>query len=62
MGRKMPYFEKMKLIKELSQLRKEERKFSLAFADESNNAKMDDFCMRGLTKIRDRINEINSMI
>lgn len=55
-------FEKIKLRHELKRLQKEERKFVLACKDESNNEAMDAFCLRGLTKIRNRIHEINSMI
>jgi len=54
--------EKIKLRRELKRLQKEERKFKLAFEDEGNNESMDDFCLRGLTRIRDRIHEITSIL
>ena len=62
MDRRPNALEKINLRRELKQLQKEERKFKLAFDDEGNNEAMDDFCLKGLTKIRARINEINSII
>ena len=54
--------EKISLRRELTRLRKEERKYQRAFDDESNSEALDNFCAKGLTKIRARINEINSIL
>ena len=62
MSRRPTALEKISLRRELKRLLQEERKFRLAFEDEGNNASLDSFCAKGLTKIRARINEINSMI
>lgn len=62
MDRRPNALEKISLHHELKRLQKEERKFVLACKDESNNEAMDAFCLKGLTKIRARISEINSIL
>ena len=62
MTRRLNAIEKLNLRHELKRLQKEERKFTLACKDEGNNEATDAFCLEGLTRIRRRINEINSII
>lgn len=56
------YQERQRNLKRLKELKRQLHKFEVAFKDEGNNDKMDDFCMKGMKQLRAEITELTTRV
>jgi uncharacterized membrane protein (DUF106 family) len=60
--KRVSYFERVKDIRRMKELKAQLRKFESAFQEEGNNEKMDSFCMQGIKKIKAEMSQLTTRI